>query len=272
MPGRPLITLTTDFGYDDPFVGVMKGVILKINPETRIVDITHGIRPQDVQEAAFIIGMNYRYFPSDTIHVVVVDPGVGSARRPLLVLSENHFFIGPDNGVFSYIYRVRHETLQVRHITAEHYFLQKKSPTFQGRDLFAPVAAWFSRGVQVEKFGDPIADYRTIDIPFAESAGDGRVRGSIIHVDRFGNAISNIGEADLGGPRGGRPGGSVRVFLGGAEAPLRDFYYDAKDDKLYALLNSSGYIEFFVSGGNAAAKYHVSVGDQVEVVPVDKPA
>ncbi|MDA8431460.1 MAG: SAM-dependent chlorinase/fluorinase, partial [Nitrospiraceae bacterium] len=116
MPGRPLITLTTDFGYDDPFVGVMKGVILKINPEVEIVDITHGIRPHDIQEAAFTIGMNYRYFPADTIHVVVVDPGVGSARRPLLVFSENHYFIGPDNGVFSYIYRVKHETLDVVHI------------------------------------------------------------------------------------------------------------------------------------------------------------
>jgi S-adenosylmethionine hydrolase len=269
MPGSPLITLTTDFGYDDPFVGVMKGVILKINPETRIVDITHGIRPQDIQEAAFTIGMNYRYFPEGTIHLVVVDPGVGSARRPLLVLSENHFFVGPDNGVFSYIYRVKHETLQVVHITAEHYFLRQRSPTFQGRDHFAPVAAWFSRGVRMEKFGDPITDYRVIDIPFPTAAGDGTVRGCIIHIDRFGNAISNVCRADLNGPAA--PGRTFRVLLNGSDAPQKNFYYEAEDDKLYSLLNSSGYIEFFVRGGNASLKYHVSVGDQVEVVSVNKP-
>jgi S-adenosylmethionine hydrolase len=271
MPDKQLITLTTDFGYDDPFVGVMKGVILKINPEARVVDLTHGIRRQDVQEAAFTIGMNYRYFPSDSIHVVVVDPGVGSPRRPLLVFSENHFFIGPDNGVFSYIYRVRHETLQVIHITADHYFLRKRSPTFQGRDLFAPVAAWFSRGVHIEKFGEPITDYRAIDIPFPEAA-DGRVRGSIIHIDRFGNAITNISKAVLLGLKGSQPGSDLRIFLKGSEAPLRNYYFEAKDDKLYSLLNSSDYLEFFVCGGNASSQYHVAVGDRVEVLPADRPS
>jgi len=271
MAGRPLITLTTDFGYNDPFVGVMKGVILKINPEARIVDLTHGIRPQDVQEAAFTVGMNYRYFPSDTIHVVVVDPGVGSARRPLLVFSENHFFIGPDNGVFSYIYRVRHETLEVVHITAEHYFLRKGSPTFQGRDLFAPVAAWFSRGVHIEKFGDPITDYHAIDIPFPETA-DGRVRGSIIHIDRFGNAVSNISKYDIGRLSGTNTVGSIRVSLKGKDVQLKKFYYEAADNDLYSVINSSDYLEFFVCAGNAASHYHISVGDRVEVVPADKPA
>jgi S-adenosylmethionine hydrolase len=268
MPGRPLITLTTDFGYDDPFVGVMKGVILKINPDARIVDITHGIRPQDVQEAAFTIGMNYRYFPADTIHVVVVDPGVGSARRPLLIFSENHFFVGPDNGVFSHIYRVKHETLEVIHIAAEHYFLQRRSPTFQGRDLFAPVAAWFSRGVRMEKFGDPITDYRVIDIPFPVTAGEGVLRGCIIHIDRFGNAISNIAEGDLNGLKKLRPGVSFKVLLRGSEVRVKNFYYESGDDNLYALLNSSGYLEFFVRGGSASSQYHVTVGDEV-VIRID---
>ncbi len=268
MAGRPLITLTTDFGYDDPFVGVMKGVILKINPEARIVDLTHGIRPQDIQEAAFTIGLNYRYFPMDTIHVVVVDPGVGSARRPLLVFSENHFFIGPDNGVFSHIYRAKHETLQVIHIAADHYFLQKRSPTFQGRDLFAPVAAWFSRGLQMEKFGDPITDYRSINIPFPGTE-DGRVIGSVIHIDRFGNAMTNISRADLAGLTG-QSAGNFRVLLRGSEVPLRNYYHEAKDDRLYSLVNSSEYLEFFVSGGNASLQYQVSVGDRVEVVSAGK--
>src|SRR5512135_1704123 len=197
MADKPLITLTTDFGYDDPFVGVMKGVILNINPEAKIVDLNHGIRPQDTMEAAFTIGMNFHYFPAETLHVVVVDPGVGSRRRPVLMLSDHHYFLGPDNGVFSYIYRMKHETLEVLHITADHYFLQKKSSTFQGRDVFAPVAAWFSRGVAMEKFGDRITDYQTIDLPFPEVTAEGIIRGKIIHIDRFGNAISNITKKDI---------------------------------------------------------------------------
>ena len=266
MPdNRPIITLTTDFGYNDPFVGVMKGVILKISPEARIVDITHGIKPQDVEEAAFAIGMNFQYFPDDTIHVVVVDPGVGSERRPILVFSENHYFIGPDNGVFSYIYLRKHEMLEVVHINAAHYFLQKKSPTFQGRDLFAPVAAWFSRGVHAEKFGDLITDYKTINLPFPSVDGDGRLRGKIIHIDRFGNAMSNISKADIHALQGTVKGGPFKALLKGAEVPMRNFYHEAADKKVYALINSSGYLEFFVSGGSAASSYQISVGDEAVV-------
>src|SRR5512143_1493779 len=133
MQDNPLITLTTDFGYDDPFAGVMKGVILSINPRARIVDITHGIRPHDIKEAAFVIGTNYSYFPDNTIHLVIVDPGVGSARRPLLVESGGHYFIGPDNGVFSLVYQKNPGPPRVVHITSEQYFLTSRSSTFQGR-------------------------------------------------------------------------------------------------------------------------------------------
>ncbi|MDA8433513.1 MAG: SAM-dependent chlorinase/fluorinase [Nitrospiraceae bacterium] len=151
------------------------------------------------------------------------------------------------------------------HITAEHYFLQKMSPTFQGRDLFAPVAAWFSRGVQIEKFGDPITDYRTLDIPFPQTS-DGRVAGSIIHIDRFGNAISNIGKTDiesLGEKAGVKP---FKVYLKDTEVRIRNHYHEAADGILCSLVNSSGCIEFFVKGGRAAAEYGISVGDEVKVV------
>ena len=272
MPLKSLITLTTDFGYDDPFVGVMKGAILKINPDARIIDITHGIRPQDVQEAAFTIGMNFHYFPDETLHIVVVDPGVGSRRRPILLLSNHHYFLGPDNGVFSYIYRMKHETLEVVHITADHYFLQKRSPTFQGRDLFAPVAAWFTRGVGMNKFGDLITDYQMINLPFPGVTAEGVLQGKIMHIDRFGNAISNIRKKDIDGLAGGGRDGHFKVFLKGQEISMKEYYGEAQDNKLYTLINSSGYLEFFVCTGSAASGYQILTGDEVEVVLRDKPA
>ncbi len=266
MPGRPIITLTTDFGYKDPFVGVMKGVILKINPEAQIVDLTHGIKPQDIRAAAYTIGMNFHYFPPDTLHVVVVDPGVGSQRRPLLLLSDRHCFVGPDNGVFSYIYGIQHETLNVVHVTAEHYFLQKDSPTFHGRDVFAPVAAWFSRGVHTEKFGDPITDYKKIDLPVPLVTAEGEVRGEIIFMDRFGNAITNISRADMATTRSHRKDGPRIIMFRGKEIPLKGFYAEGEKGVLCSVVNSSGLLEFFRTGGNAEQECGITVGEQVAVL------
>lgn len=263
MPGRPIITLTTDFGYDDPFVGVMKGVILKINPEAEIIDITHGIGPQDIQEAAYTIGMNFHYFPDETIHVVVVDPGVGSHRRPLLILSDHHYFLGPDNGVFSYIYRMEHETLNVVHVTADHYFLSKESSTFQGRDVFAPVAGWFSRGVRMEKFGDLITDYEKIALPLPRLTPEGYVQGEVILIDRFGNAITNITKSDMDTAFGAE--GQCKVMFKDGEIPLRSFYSEEEKGNLCSVVNSSGFLEFFINKGNAAYEHHIAVGDQVTV-------
>jgi S-adenosylmethionine hydrolase len=261
MQDRPLITLTTDFGYDDPFAGVMKGVIIKINPLARIVDLTHGIRPHDIREAAFTIGVNYRFFPDDTIHVVVVDPGVGSQRRPIMVLTEHHYFIGPDNGVFSHIYNASHDILEVIHITSEHYFLSSHSPTFQGRDVFAPVAAYLSRGVGMLKFGEPITDFHKIDLPVAVVGPDGVVQGQVIHIDRFGNAITNIRKTDLA-----KAGDTPKVLVRDVEASFRRFYSDAPDGALCSLINSSDYLELFTNRGSAAAKYNLAPGEPVRVL------
>ena len=140
MP-RSIVTLTTDFGLTDAYAGVMKGVILNINPEVDVVDITHDVKPYDLLEGALAISQTYRYFPARTIHMVIVDPGVGSARRPLLVSAANQYFIAPDNGVLSLVY-AREEEIAVRHITASHYFLEPVSQTFHGRDIFAPTAGW----------------------------------------------------------------------------------------------------------------------------------
>ena len=191
MEDRPFITLTTDFGSKDPFVGIMKGVIVSINPSVKIIDITHNISPQSILEAAYTLEMSYASFPHKTIHVAVVDPGVGSARRPLLVATDYHYFIGPDNGVFSRIYRLT-ESLTVIHITAEHYFLPQRSSTFHGRDIFAPVAAWMSKGIDIERFGDPITDYVILQEPALISSSNNVVEGEVVYIDRFGNLMTNI--------------------------------------------------------------------------------
>ncbi len=266
MPDRPLITLTTDFGYEDPFVGVMKGVILKINPAAEIVDFTHGIRPHDIAGAAYSIGMNFHYYPDETLHVVVVDPGVGSARRPILVLSDHHYFLGPDNGVFSYLYGMKHDTLIVVHITAEYYFLRKSSPTFQGRDVFAPLAAWFSRGVPMERFGEPITDYEKIALPRPFVVPGGEVKGEIIFTDRFGNAITNIGKDDMDLVCSSGADSSCKVIFRGKEVPLKDFYSEGEKETLCSVVNSSGLLEFFVYGGDAAKAGGAAVGEKVSVV------
>ena len=155
---QSLITFTTDFGQNDHYVGTMKGVILNINPAAQIVDICNAVQSFDILDGALTIVQAYHYFPADTVHLVVVDPGVGSTRRPLLVTTEKQMFIAPDNGVLSFVYE-REERVSVRHITASHYFLQPVSSTFHGRDVFSAVAGWLSKGVEVAKFGDEITDY-----------------------------------------------------------------------------------------------------------------
>src|SRR5262249_46372912 len=153
---RPIITLTTDYGTNDHLVGTLKGVILKINPDANIVDITHNVTAYDLLDGALAIGSSYAYFPPRTIHVVVVDPGVGTERRPLLVSAETQYFVAPDNGVLSLVYE-KEEDILVRHANVEHYYLQPVSKTFHGRDIFAPIAAWLSKGSQSASMGDEIS-------------------------------------------------------------------------------------------------------------------
>ena len=164
MAHRPIVTLTTDFGLNDHFVGTMKGVILKIVPNAEIVDICHSVQAFDILDGALALAQAYSYFPPRTVHLVVVDPGVGSARRPIIANSEEQNFVAPDNGVLSLMY-AREERLSVRHVTSEHYFLQPLSNTFHGRDIFAPVAAYLAKGVDHEKFGEEITDFVRFNAP-----------------------------------------------------------------------------------------------------------
>ena len=265
MEPRPLITLITDFGYKDPFVGIMKGVILTINPSVQIVDITHDINPQNILEAVFAIELSFRSFPHNTIHVAVVDPGVGSERRPLLVVTDNHYFIGPDNGIFSSIYAMS-ERLAVYHLTAEHYFLPERSSTFDGRGVFAPVAAWFSKGIDVPKFGDRISDYVTIPLPVSKITEKDIVEGEVVHIDRFGNLMTNIDIQKIKDLSGNYTDNNLKVVIKEMEAPLKRYYSEGEDNKLYSLINSFGYLELFVNRGSSSANFGIIVGEKVRVI------
>ena len=186
---NPVITLTTDYGTNDHLVGTMKGVILKVNPDVTIVDITHNVTAYDLLDGALTIGAAYSYFPPKTVHIVVVDPGVGTERRPLLVSAQNQYFIAPDNGVLSVIFE-REENVVVRHANVEHYYLSPVSKTFHGRDVFAPVAAWLTKGWQTPSMGDEITDYKKFAMP-KPKPGDGGLKGVVLRVDAFGNLITN---------------------------------------------------------------------------------
>ncbi len=258
MNDERIITLTTDFGYRDPFAGEMKGVILSINPAARIVDITHGIEPQDVEQGSFIIGSSYKYFPEGTIHVCVVDPGVGSARRAIIIEAGGHYFIGPDNGLFSHVVAFSRGAKAV-HITEKKCVLDMDSPTFQGRDVFAPAAAWLSRGVKIGDFGPAINDFKRLAIP-APVIGKDYVTGAVIYRDRFGNAVTNITKSALSSL-----GESVSGEVKSKAIRLLKYYSQAEAGELACLVNSSGYLELFVNKGNAATMFDIKRGERVIV-------
>src|SRR5258707_13543894 len=189
-----IITLLTDFGSRDYFVGAMKGAILSINRHALIIDITHEIPPQDIEAAAFNLFATYKDFPAGTIHLAVVDPGVGSTRKPILIECGEQFFVGPDNGIFSWICE-REGSSRAIHLTSEAFFRQPVSQTFHGRDVFAPVAAALSAGVAMTEFGEKLSEYVRLDPLMPAVRSDGAVAGRVIHIDRFGNCITNLTSA-----------------------------------------------------------------------------
>jgi len=255
----PIITLTTDFGASDHLVGAMKGVILNINPAARIVDINHNVVPYDILDGALSIANAYTYFPSRTIHVVVVDPGVGTERRPILVSGEKHFFVAPDNGVLSMVYE--REACTARHITAEHYFLNPVSPTFHGRDIFAPTAAWLSKAFQTEAFGEVVTDFVRFTMPKTKSNGQA-VKGVVLRVDAFGNLMTNLKAEDI--PIGALGGGAIKLAVNGK--PVLKFeqtFASGNPGEAIAVLGSAGYVEIAVNRGSAARTLGVNRGAEV---------
>jgi S-adenosylmethionine hydrolase len=257
----PIITLTTDFGANDHLVGAMKGVILNINPAARIVDINHNVVPYDILDGALSLGNAYKYFPSRTIHVIIVDPGVGTDRRPLLVSGEKQFFVAPDNGVLSVIYE--REPCTVRHITAAHYFLNPVSATFHGRDIFAPTAAWLSKTLATEAFGEVITDFVRFTMPKAKSNGQA-VKGVVLRVDAFGNLMTNLTAEDL--PTDTLEGGPIKLTVNGK--PVLKFaqtFAGGGPGEPIAVLGSAGYVEIAVNRGNAARALGANRGAEVTV-------
>jgi S-adenosylmethionine hydrolase len=259
MP-RPIVTLTTDFGLQDHFAGVLKGVILSIAPTSEIVDITHDVNPFEISEGGFVIAEAYRYFPKKTIHLVVVDPGVGSQRRPLLVQGGGYSFVAPDNGVLSTI--LAKEKCTVREITKERYFLKPVSKTFQGRDVFAPVAGHLAKGVTAAMFGKKIDDALRLAPPAVQRIGKRAWAGTILKIDRFGNIITNFHREEF--PTVGEQNFEMTVGLERTSVFART-YSDVPFGVLSVIVGSSGYLEVAFKQANAAKALGVGVGAPLEL-------
>lgn len=257
------ISLITDFGWDGHYPGAMKGAILAINPAVEIVDITHGIAAHGILEAALALRSSYGFFPPLTIHVAVVDPGVGGPRRGILVSSEKHLFVGPDNGILGPVMSEL-GSFACYELTAAHYFHREVSPTFHGRDIFGPVAAWLSRGIECRHFGRKISDPVRLEPPRARAVPGG-LEGEVLYVDRFGNLVTSIRDADLAEALGGRAA-SCAVEGSDAPIPLRKYYGEAAPGQSCALVGSSGFLEVAVNRGRAAEILGVKVGQKVTVL------
>ena len=272
-PGTQPIVLTTDFGLDDRYVGMMKGVILGINPRAQIIDLTHRIRPQNVQQGAFVLGTSYRFFSQDAIHVVVVDPGVGTARLALLLVTPKGRFLAPDNGVLSQVLRDHlndppegpgrvevPEELAAYSLDNPRYWLNPVSQTFHGRDIFAPVAGHLSLGVSPEQLGERLADLSWLPSPRPIHKGDS-VQGEVVNVDHFGNVVTNIpasmlvGHDEIGLTIGGRKINGLSQTYHGSE--------QSGDGELVALVGSQGFLEVAVRDGSAALSLGVDLGEPV---------
>jgi S-adenosylmethionine hydrolase len=255
--GRPIITLTTDFGTRDGYSGAVKGVIKRINPDAEVVDITHQIEPFDVLSAAITLNNFYRYFPPGSIHLVVVDPGVGSQRQPLLLKSEDFYFVGPDNGIFSFVYQSERLTEMV-HLTNKEYFLAELSGTFHARDVFAPVAAYLSLGVDPKEFGQTAKEFIKLILPEPRYAKK-MLSGQIIHIDGFGNLVTNI-SADLLKRK------VTKIVVGRREIKrIARSYFDIPVKQVGALVGSSGFLEIAANQQSAQKILKSKIGTSVKV-------
>lgn len=262
-----LITLTSDFGLTDGYVAAMKGVILSINPNARLVDISHTIEPQNISQAAFILSTTCHAFPDETIHLVVVDPGVGTDRRGLAVKTPHASFVAPDNGVLTYVLQENsgpsggtdESEIEAVSLTNSEYWHAPVSPTFHGRDIFAPVAAHISLGVPLEELGEKVTALSLLSAAGLRHNPDGSLTGAVIHTDHFGNLITNISTDDLSGA----PGTLVIEIAGEHIRGLSRTY--AEENGLVALVGSSSHLEIALKEGNASRFLSAGVGEEVRV-------
>ena len=262
---RPIITLTTDFGSNDHFVGTMKGVILDIVPEAQIVDICHSVQAFDVLDGALTISQAYSYFPNRTVHVVVVDPGVGTARRPIIASCDKYHFVAPDNGVLSLVY-AKEPRMHVRHITAEHYFLQPVSTTFHARDIFSPVAAWLAKEVDSLKFGEEIDEYTRFSAPKPKAVEPNRLRGVVLKVDRFGNIVTNITPQDVPMLFGANAK-DFKIVVGSREiTEIHSTYAEGGPGEVFGIVGSMGFLEIAANRAAAAQLTGAGKGNEVSII------
>lgn len=255
------ISLLTDFGLVDHFVGVMKGVILKINPAASVVDICNEVKPQGIFDAAFLLRNSYAYFPNGTVHLVVVDPGVGTERKAVIVKTKNYFFVGPDNGVLDLALKEEKPT-KIIHITNDKYFLKPVSDTFHGRDIFAPVAAYLSKGKSLSNFGKKIGFLKNLEFPDL-CYDEKKLKGEVVYIDRFGNLITNIDSRAL---EKFIKGNKFIIKISGCTLDkLSRGYSEAGTDAPLALIGSFGFLEVSVNIGSASAYFSARKGTAVEV-------
>jgi len=254
-----IISLTTDFGLADGYVGIMKGVILGIAPHARLVDLSHDIAPQNVRQASHVLMRAAPYFPAGTIHLAVVDPGVGSPRRPLLVTTGRARYVGPDNGIFSHA--LGEADAQAWVLDQPRYWLDQISRTFHGRDILAPVAAHLAAGVAPEHLAQRIHDPIRLTLPQPSRAPDGHISGEIIHVDHFGNLISNV-------PADWVAHGGWLCRIAGQNAPLVRAYAEVAEGAPAGLVGSDGAVEIAVRNGNASRQFNVRIGEKLELWPM----
>ncbi|HEV2992602.1 MAG TPA: SAM-dependent chlorinase/fluorinase [Candidatus Angelobacter sp.] len=257
-----IVTFTTDFGLIEHYVGAMKGVIYSINPAVTTVDITNAVQSFDLLDGAIAISQAYRYFPKDTIHMVIVDPGVGGPRRPIVATSGQHIFLAPDNGVLSLVYE-QEERVSVRHITASHYFLQPVSATFHGRDIFAVIAGYLSKGVDVAKFGEEITDYVRFVTPKPKATGPNAWKGIVLKVDKFGNLITNFSAFEVPGLfQSATP--PFKITVGKAQVTrMGTNYVGGAQGEAFAIVGSSGFLEISVNRGSASHLAAAQKGSEV---------
>lgn len=257
----PIVTLLTDFGTKDHYVASMKGVILGINPRCQVVDITHHLHPQNIMEGAFVLANAFSYFPEGTIHLAVVDPDVGGERIPILIVTDRFFFIGPDNGLFSLVIR-KEEMKEAYALTEKRFFLPEISHTFHGRDIFASVAGHLTLGLAPKTLGRRIDSLKTLNFP-EPSVREKGLMGEVIHVDSFGNLISNIDGDKLSRYTRGGP-----FLIRAGKKTIRELkrgYWEGKTGEPIALFGSGGLLEIAVREGSAEKHLKIKKGDKIIV-------
>ena len=274
-----VITLTTDFGTTSPYISLIKGAIICVNPVARWVDVTHDIGLGNVFSAAYILGTLDRYFPQGTVHLAVVDTGVGSARNPLIIDMGSQFFVGPDNGLVTYLFHNNKEAIRAQisansengirievpsnwrayQLDKPEYWNKPISSTVHGRDIFAPVAAQLSLGLHPSYMGSPVKDFIVVDIPFPNKEGQ-KVQGEVIHIDSFGNIVFNITEDWIHGDKS-----TLKIQLGTVTVSGINRYYAEKPDEFMVLINSAGYLELAYPNKHAAELLHAHVGQSVQL-------